>query len=262
MAKILVVDDEANVAKSVGRLLKANDFEVLTAENGKMALEIMRNDSDISVVVSDQRMPKMTGSELFAQLTLEHPRTKRIMLTGYTDLESIRSAINQGNVFRFLLKPWDDDELLRCVEEGEHYYLVQQENDRLRKELEISNTNLENNVAQKTRVLNMNIRSLERYEKIVEQLPIGLICVSDDGMVVLSNHAFSELFNFATAIEGLSYKRILPSDLYPLVENFHNGHHVSVKIQNKPVTVFSNSLELDNTIFGKLFSFQVQMNEG
>ncbi len=116
MSKVLVVDDEENVAKSVRRMLEANGFSVITAQDGKNALDIMRGDSDISVIVSDQRMPKMTGSELFSQLSTEHPDIKRILLTGYTDLDSIREAVNKGNIFRFLLKPWDDEELLRCVE--------------------------------------------------------------------------------------------------------------------------------------------------
>ncbi|WP_196160367.1 response regulator [Reinekea sp. G2M2-21] len=256
MSKIMIVDDEANVAKSVKRLLEANDFDVVVAEDGKSALQMLRNETEVSVVVSDQRMPKMTGSELFSQLSVERPDIKRILLTGYTDLDSIRDAVNKGNIFRFLLKPWDDDELLACVEEGEHVFMVQQENKRLRKELELSNTNLEYAVEQKTRVLNMNIRSLERYEKIVENLPVGVICVSDDGMVVLANQHFCHEFGFENAVEGMSFKRVLPSDFHPLIENYKAGAVNKICHENRWLTVTSKSLELDKTIYGMLFSFQ------
>ena len=256
MSKIMIVDDEANVAKSVKRLLEANDFDVVVAEDGKSALQMLRKETEVSVVVSDQRMPKMTGSELFSQLSVERPDIKRILLTGYTDLDSIRDAVNKGNIFRFLLKPWDDDELLACVEEGEHVFMVHQENKRLRKELELSNTNLEHAVEQKTRVLNMNIRSLQRYEKIVENLPVGVICVSDDGMVVLANQQFCKDFSFDSAVEGMSFKRVLPTDFHPIVENFHDGQQKKVFHANHELLVTSKSLELDRTIYGMLFTFQ------
>jgi FixJ family two-component response regulator len=257
MSKVLVVDDEANVAKSVRRLLEASGFSVITAEDGKNALEIMRAEDEISVIVSDQRMPKMTGSELFAQLSIEHPDVKRILLTGYTDLDSIRAAVNQGNIFRFLLKPWDDDELLKVVEEGEHYYLVKRENDRLRSELELANLNLENKIEQKTRVLNMNIRSLQRYEKIVETLPVGLLCVSDDGMVVLSNTKFCQIFEFSSAVEGMPYRRVLPNGLHPAIDNFQAGQQVTYLHNDDDLTVISSALEIEKSIFGKLLVFIV-----
>ena len=261
MSKVMIVDDEANVAKSVKRLLEAHDFEVLVAEDGNSALQMLRKEDDVSVVVSDQRMPKMSGSELFSQLSIERPDAKRILLTGYTDLDSIRDAVNNGNIFRFLLKPWDDDELLRCVEEGAHYYMVQQENKRLRKELERSNVTLQHNVEQKTRVLNMNIRSLARYEKIVENLPVGVICVSDDGMVVLANKQFCHHFKFNNAVEGMSYKRLLPVDFFPIVENFEDGKIVDVEHDGQRLIITSSALELEKTIYGMLFSFQVCHDE-
>lgn len=254
MSKVLVVDDEANVAKSVRRLLEAHGFDVLTAEDGQSALATMRKEKEISVVVSDQRMPKMTGSELFSQLALEHPDVKRILLTGYTDLESIREAVNKGNIFRFLLKPWDDDELLRCVEEGEHYHLVSQENKRLQAELALANQNLENKVAQKTRILNMNIRSLERYEKIVEQLPFGILCISEDGMIVLANQQFCKDFDFRSAIEGMPFKRVLPVDMHPIVDNFVPGQAYEVSHQEERLKIYSSSLSLENSIFAKVLT--------
>jgi FixJ family two-component response regulator len=257
MSKVLVVDDEANVAKSIRRLLEANGFEVITAEDGKNALDIMRRETDVAVIVSDQRMPKMTGSELFAQLSVEHPDIKRILLTGYTDLDSIRDAVNQGNIFRFLLKPWDDDELLKCVEEGEHYYLVKQENERLNRELEQANLNLEHKVAQKTRVLDMNIHSLKRYEKIVENLPVGLLAISDDGMVVLANKHFCSLFGFQAAVEGMPYRKVIPKEVHDLVDNFESGKRLDFAQEERTLQALSSTLEIDNAMFGKLILFQV-----
>jgi PAS domain-containing protein len=143
------------------------------------------------------------------------------------------------------------------VEEGEHYFLVKQENDRLRSELELANLNLENKIEQKTRVLNMNIRSLQRYEKIVETLPVGLLCVSDDGMVVLSNTQFCKTFGFNSAVEGMPFKRVLPSELHPTIDNFQPEQKITYKHNDQNLIVIPSPLEIEKSIFGKLLIFIV-----
>jgi len=261
MPTILVVDDEVNVAKSIRRLLASSDFEVITAENGEEALVRLAENPAIGVVVSDQRMPKMTGSDLFAQMTIDFPTIRRILLTGYSDLDSIRDAVNKGSIFRFLLKPWDDDELLGCVEDAAKMYNIERENERLKDDLENINKNLENTIKQKTRVLNMNIRSLERFEKIVEKLPIGIVCVSDDGMVVLANHQFCKDFDFRSAVEGMPFKRVLPPEAFHIIEEFKSGTGYDISIGDRTLSITSSELEIDNTVLGKLYSIQVIEHE-
>ncbi len=256
MASILVVDDEINVANSIRRLLEAHDFKVDVAANGAQALEKVTKSNDIAVVLSDQRMPRMTGSELFKTLSTKFPQIKRILLTGYTDLESIREAVNTGHIFRFLLKPWDDNELIACVEDAFDSYNIYQENERLKSQLEVLNKNLELAVEQKTRVLNMNIRSLERYEKIVEELPIAMICIGSGGMVVLANNKFCTEFSFTSAVEGIPYTRVLPEPLHGLVDAFEANSQQTLHVGEKNFVVNTSQLEIDSIVIGRLFFIQ------
>ena len=257
MAKILVVDDEANVAKSVMRLLEEQGFQVFTAENGKNALDILNSESDISVVISDQRMPVMTGADLFKQMQLDHPLVKRVLLTGYTEMETLRKAINQGSIFRLLLKPWDDSELINCIQEAVAAFNLERENRSIKEKLTKLNINLERSVDQKNRELSMNIHSLERYELIISQLPIGIICLSDEGMIVLANKQFYHDFNIDHAIEGLPFNRILPAEMNNLIENFEDGRHHTIETDTAKFDVTSNFLRDNNHIFGKTLSIRV-----
>jgi DNA-binding NtrC family response regulator len=106
---ILVVDDEPEILHSLRGLLRM-EFEVHTAQNGFEALEILQKLS-IHVVMTDQRMPEMTGVQLLSQVQGESPEAMRIVFTGYADIKAVIDAINQGRIFRYITKPWDPDEL-------------------------------------------------------------------------------------------------------------------------------------------------------
>jgi len=107
---LLLVDDEPSVSTSLSRLLRKENYQVFTADSGAQALKILQENT-IKVIVSDQRMPKMTGSELFAQVKEKYPDTIRIILSGYTDFDSVSDAINKGAIYKFLEKPWNNEVL-------------------------------------------------------------------------------------------------------------------------------------------------------
>jgi DNA-binding NtrC family response regulator len=115
-ARVLFVDDEERVIKLL-RMIFRSDYEVYTATSGKEALDIIAAHS-IDVIVSDQRMPEMVGTELLAQVRKRSPATMRILLTGYSDLAAIVGSVNDGEVFRFINKPWDQDEIKAIVAEA------------------------------------------------------------------------------------------------------------------------------------------------
>lgn len=107
---LLLVDDEPNILSALNRLLRREGYRILTATTAGDALEKLAR-QPVQVIISDQRMPEMSGIEFFARVRQLYPNTLRILLTGYTDLEAITSAINVGAVHKFLTKPWDDDRL-------------------------------------------------------------------------------------------------------------------------------------------------------
>ena len=115
-SKILFVDDEERIVRLL-RMTFRDIYDVYTATGGAEALEIMAREP-IEVVVSDQRMPEMTGIELLAQIRSTYPTAVRILLTGYADLVAIIGAVNEGEIFRFLSKPWKQDELRAVLAEA------------------------------------------------------------------------------------------------------------------------------------------------
>ena len=103
---ILFVDDEDGILNSLVRMFRNEKYRILTANSGQKGLELLSK-NDIDLVVSDQRMPNMTGVEFLRQVSEQYPMTSRIIMSGYVDIDAVIGAVNQGNICRFLTKPWD-----------------------------------------------------------------------------------------------------------------------------------------------------------
>lgn len=119
--KLLVVDDEPDNLDLLYRTFR-RDFNVLRAESGMMALEILRQEGEVAVIISDQRMPEMKGTEFLSKTVPEFPDTMRIILTGFTDVEDLVEAINSGQVYKYITKPWDPGELKSVVQRAAEIY--------------------------------------------------------------------------------------------------------------------------------------------
>jgi signal transduction histidine kinase/response regulator RpfG family c-di-GMP phosphodiesterase len=115
--KILVVDDEPDNLDLLYRTFH-RDYKVLRAESGPAALEILSREGEVAVIISDQRMPKMSGTEFLSLTAAQYPDVIRIILTGYTDVEDLVEAINAGKVFKYVTKPWDAEELRALVSQA------------------------------------------------------------------------------------------------------------------------------------------------
>ncbi len=114
MQKVLLVDDEPNVIKSITRILHEEPCEIITANSGRQALELMAT-TPVDVIVSDERMPGMSGVELLSAVSRIYPETVRIILTGHANTQLVFQAINDGSIYRFLTKPWDDEEFVAVI---------------------------------------------------------------------------------------------------------------------------------------------------
>jgi response regulator RpfG family c-di-GMP phosphodiesterase len=115
------------------RLLRRDNYRILTATNVQAAFEILANHK-VGVIVSDQRMPGVTGVEFLRRVKTLYPGSVRMVLSGYTDLESLTDAINQGSIYRFLTKPWDDSLLRAQIAEAFRRYVSLQENERVQRD--------------------------------------------------------------------------------------------------------------------------------
>ena len=138
MPKLLVIDDEPDVCDSVHDLLR-REFKVLRARNAEEGFRLMR-ENEVHIIMTDQRMPKVTGVELLTQVRQGHPQAVRMLFTGYADLESIIAAINQGHIYQFMRKPWKPEELLAAVRDAAAEYdrLVRDSEEKNRLENEVT----------------------------------------------------------------------------------------------------------------------------
>lgn len=135
---LLLVDDEESVLSALARALRREGYRILKASSVAEAFELLAR-YRVGVVVSDQRMPEGSGIEFLRKVKQIHPETVRIVLSGYTELKSVVSAINEGSVYKFLTKPWEDEQLRAEIREAFHYYELAEENAHLRQLVDASN---------------------------------------------------------------------------------------------------------------------------
>src|SRR5438477_12530089 len=141
---LLIVDDEPYILATLSAFLR-QDFEVVTADSGEAALQIF-NQRSINLILVDQKMPRMSGVQLLEWVRERSPKTIRLLMTGFADLEDAIEAINRGKVYRYLLKPWRADELLQVLREAARTSSLERQNVKLMQELCRLNLELEQRV--------------------------------------------------------------------------------------------------------------------
>ena len=200
--KILCVDDEKSVLKSLERLFLDSDYEIITAISGDEGLETLKNTEPIQLVVSDYRMPGMNGVDFLKEVCELRPDTVRIVLSGYADTAAIVEAINEGQIYKFIPKPWNDDELKVTISKALEHYFTNQKNIQLTKELEAKNmelqeinNNLEKLVEERTADLVIQNKILTASQNILDSLPVGVVGIDPGGLVVQCNKRGVEFFS-------------------------------------------------------------------
>lgn len=123
---LLCLDDEPDNLDALERVFRRK-YNVLKASTPEQAFHVLDNYPDLAVIISDQRMPLITGVEFLEKSIVSHPETVRILLTGYTDIESVIGAVNKGQIYRYLTKPWDPVDLLNTVDQGFEKFMLKNE---------------------------------------------------------------------------------------------------------------------------------------
>ena len=203
---LLCIDDEPNILNALKRLLRKENFRLLTAGSGKKGLRLL-SENEIHVVLSDQRMPEMNGTEFLKEVKAAYPDIIRIILTGYTDVDSISEAINEGHIYKFFLKPWNDQNLKLEIRQAMEQYDLVQDNKRLHEqvieqneELKQINENLESIILERTQSLEFQNQALQISHAILDDLPLPVMGISSEMMVVMANQAFHQQWGTAPPI--------------------------------------------------------------
>jgi len=186
--RILCVDDERNVLRSLERIFLDDDYEIVTAGSGEEGLEIMtESGNSFQVVVSDYRMPVMNGVEFLKSVYEHWPDTVRIVLSGYADAGAIVAAINEGHIYKFIPKPWNDEELRVTIQNCLERYFLLRKNSELLNELAHANLMLEQKVQQRTEDLELRNRALEFSQTMLGNLPVGVVGIDENGLIAHCN---------------------------------------------------------------------------
>lgn len=220
---ILLVDDEENILSSLRRLLRRDGYRILTANGGEAGLELLTQ-NEVDVIISDQRMPGMTGVDFLRRVKILYPNTIRLVLSGYTELQSITDAINEGAIYKFLTKPWEDDQLRASIEEAFHQKELADENRRLHQELQRANRELARSneqlrtlLEEKQRQLHRDETTLDVTQEVLQSIPIPLLGIDTNGMLVFANSHANRLFAESSTLLGLQATECLPAELLALL---------------------------------------------
>ena len=163
---LLLVDDEPYVIDSLTPLLRS-EFDIITARSAEEAKKVFAQ-GDIHLILADQKMPGINGVELLEWVRANHPKTIRLMLTGYADFEDTVKAINRGQIFRIILKPWRSDELLLILRNAARHYQLERDVEEQNRELNQVNQELERRVAMRTQELQDAIAQLQHKTSVLE----------------------------------------------------------------------------------------------
>jgi len=186
--RILCVDDERNVLRSLERIFLDDDYEIVLAGSGEEGLQVLeKNDDSFQVVISDYRMPVMNGVEFLKQVFARWPDTVRIVLSGYADAGAIVAAINEGHIYRFIPKPWNDDDLRVTIQNCLERYFLLKRNRELLDELTRANQILEEKVRERTEDLELRNRAMEFSQNMLGNLPVGVVGIDENGLIVHCN---------------------------------------------------------------------------
>jgi two-component system NtrC family sensor kinase len=200
--RILCVDDEVNVLKALERVFFDENYELLTAPSASEGLALLEEVSPVQIVISDYRMPVMNGVNFLREVHRRWPDTVRIVLSGYADTAAVVSAINDGQVYKFVPKPWNDDELKVTIANAVERYILHQKNARLveelrqyNEELQMMNDNLEKIVSERTDDLTLRNRALKCSQNILNALPVAVLGMDLSGEIVQCNRMAARLFD-------------------------------------------------------------------
>jgi two-component system NtrC family sensor kinase len=213
---ILIVDDEPNILKSLNRLLMRQEYEVFAASSGAEGLRIC-SQKDIHLILSDYRMPEMNGVEFLSKVKSQFPAITRIVLSGFADAAAVVDAINEGQIYKFMSKPWDDSELLLAIRQGLEKHDLMVENETLNRELSLRNgelqkinANLEELVKERTRELELNLKALSVARNIINLLPLGVLGIDSSFTIVYMNNAVGKYISMDGLCLECDASEILP----------------------------------------------------
>ncbi len=272
MHNILFVDDEKCILDSLTAVLRKEPYNIITAESGSEALEVLENES-VAMIISDVLMPGMDGIELLKRASELSPHSIKILLSGFSEVEMIIEAINSGLLWRYLLKPWNNDDLVMTIRSGIDYYQLNMDNLKLLEELKFKNEELEN--------LNQNLEEkvqqrtyiLKNYNDLLIQLLDGIpintflhnivdflsyiLCTKHISLIIpgetsYNTYSSSEIKNSEALTKVINVVQVTNDNYYEngisAIPITHNGIIYAIVIYNSTDDIYINNDSIFETL--------------
>ena len=233
---ILCVDDEENILSALERVfLEEDSYEIITATSGEKGLEILK-ERPVDLIISDQRMPGMSGTEFLKKARKLYPDTIRIVLSGFSDFDTVISSINEGEIYRLIQKPWDESELLLIVKDSLEKYTLIRENKKLQEEirkqneeLKLLNQQLEEKVRGRTQELLVSNQVLTLSQEILHHVSTPILGISNDRTIVFINKLAQEIYDHnGVSVLGKDISEVFPDSLIDKVKGVFQDHEPCV----------------------------------
>jgi diguanylate cyclase (GGDEF)-like protein/PAS domain S-box-containing protein len=257
---LLLVDDEPNILAALKRQMRGANCRILTAPGGQQGLELLESEA-VDVIVSDQRMPGMTGVEFLRSVKGSHPDTVRMVLSGFTELQSVTDAVNEGAIYKFLTKPWDDTQLRGHIEEAFRHKEMVDENRRLGLELRTANLELasanrqlEDVLEQQREQIRRDGISLDIVREALLRVPMAIIALDEDRQVAYANLAARKLFSKGDALLGSAADEVMPAPVVELATRA-DGVPVSAQLGGQAYEIVAYSMGRKTRSRGILMTF-------
>lgn len=257
---LLLVDDEPNILAALKRLMRPAGYHILTAGSGQEGLEVLEK-NEVDVIVSDQRMPGMTGVEFLRTVKTLYPETVRIVLSGFTELQSVTDAVNEGALYKFLTKPWDDVQLREHIEKAFQHKEMDDENRRLvlevrnaNRELAKANRQLEEVLKQKQQKMQRDEITLDIVREALQNVPLPIVGLDEDDVVAFANLAAQNLFKSAGMILGWEAVELMPEVLHAL-NRVGKGEKSIAELDGARFEIVSRSMGKGTQSRGRLITF-------
>ncbi|RJG23425.1 EAL domain-containing protein [Massilia cavernae] len=235
---LLLVDDEPNILAALRRQLRGAGMRILTAPGGREGMALLETEH-VDVILSDQRMPDMTGVEFLRAVKTSHPDTVRMVLSGFTELQSVTDAVNEGAIYKFLTKPWDDTQLRGHIQEAFAHKEMADENRRLDLQVRTANhglaqvnRQLEEMLQQQKEQISRTGISLDIVREALQHVPLPILGLDEEQVVAFANVAAQRLLGqdgmalggpvewfmpaLAEAAEGRSWSETLHGTRYEI----------------------------------------------
>lgn len=236
--QLLLLDDDQNILSALRRLLRREGYQVHTTTSPQEAFEILAT-HPVGVVLSDQRMPQMSGTDFLRQVKKLHPLTVRMVLSGYSEPNTVQAAVNEGAIWKFLCKPWEDDALREQIRLAFLEHAALRDTARQQADAALVRAQLESEVSQRDQRLALKTLAIESARDALLLLPIPVLGIDPSHMVVMSNLEADRLFGGGASLMGEFMAALFP----PAVEQaLAATEPVSLQLAGRPFRLHVQAL--------------------